>query len=274
MSTQDAPGPIPFAVEFFWSHSPNLSFDPKVIAAAVASESEIGAVATSEHVVSLDGLAQRFNAEIPPVLLFSSIFEVEPERTDIPQQDQAQWWWLQGRQSEALAAMKFGMGMSEMVVGKFAAEYPPRLFLDIYAAAIRAFIREYRPEVVHILHSNAVYFAPELLAEFDSGQYRPVDLACNIRVFNIAGATEDEFLVDSLGLHVFGLPDVQMHAIGSDRKEVTDMVWATCNYLLDYGDVFNDGDTLGERYYRCQHEHALVSPSREVIDINDGSRDT
>lgn len=77
--------------------------------------------------------------------------------------------------------------------------------------------------------------------------------------------------MDSLGLFLFGLPDVQVHAHSVDRGEVESDIWSLAHYLLDNGDVIENGDTVGEHHYRCQHENALIGPPREVLDINIGA---
>ena len=78
---------------------------------------------------------------------------------------------------------------------------------------------------------------PETLAADD------VDGIVNVRFFTVAG--DDEAMVlDTLGLHVFGLPDLQCHFRDRDPGEIAGLLYATALYVFDSGDVIADGNTI------------------------------
>jgi hypothetical protein len=95
----------------------------------------------------------------------------------------------------------------------------------------------------------------------------------NVRLFTVS-ADEDERVMDTRGLAPFGLPDVQIHFRDLDPGALAGLLYATASYLLDAGDVIEDGNTIpgpdGDEHWRCEHEDALVAPARRVIDVDPG----
>jgi hypothetical protein len=100
-----------------------------------------------------------------------------------------------------------------------------------------------------------------------------LDGLINVRYFSVAndpGAT----VMDTLGLHVFGLPDVQCHFRNREPSEIATMLFSTAAYLFRSGDVIADGNTIsgpqGHERLVCFREPALLEPRRLVIDVDLG----
>ena len=98
--------------------------------------------------------------------------------------------------------------------------------------------------------------------------------AINVRLFRIEGG-ECECLMDTMGLGVLGLPDIQCHFRDLDCRAVANKLYGVAVHLFQNGDVVQDGETIpglevGENWC-CQHEMALVGPERVVLDLNPGS---
>jgi hypothetical protein len=107
---------------------------------------------------------------------------------------------------------------------------------------------------------------PELFAAGD------LDGLINVRYFAISN-DPGAMVMDTLGLHVFGLPDVQCHFRDREPGEIAAMLFSTAVYLFRSGDVIADGNTIsgpGDERLVCFHEHALLAPSRRVIDVDLG----
>jgi hypothetical protein len=100
-----------------------------------------------------------------------------------------------------------------------------------------------------------------------------LDGLINVRYFSISN-DPGAIVMDTLGLHVFGLPDVQCHFRGREPGEIATMLFSTAAYLFSSGDVIADGNTIsgpqGDERLRCFHEPALLEPAREVIDVDLG----
>lgn len=108
---------------------------------------------------------------------------------------------------------------------------------------------------------------PELFAAGD------LDGLINVRYFSVAN-DPGVMVMDTLGLHVFGLPDVQCHFRDRQPGEIATMLFTTAVYLFQSGDVIADGNTISgpraDERLVCFHESALLAPSRRVIDVDLG----
>jgi hypothetical protein len=92
----------------------------------------------------------------------------------------------------------------------------------------------------------------------------------NVRLFRVEDG-DGELVMDSLGLHALGLPDVQCRFRSIDPGDMAPVLYNTAAYIVDHGDVIGDGHTIagprGDERWRCRHETALIGPDRTVIDI-------
>jgi hypothetical protein len=108
---------------------------------------------------------------------------------------------------------------------------------------------------------------PEQLVKGD------LDGLINVRYFSISN-DPGAMVMDTLGLHVFGLPDVQCHFRDREPAEIAVMLFSTAGYLFRSGDVIADGNTIsgpqGDERLICFHEPALLEPRRPVIDVDLG----
>lgn len=108
------------------------------------------------------------------------------------------------------------------------------------------------------------------------GERRHPDLAAgglNVRLFRVEdGRHPGESLMDTMGLALLGLPDVQCHFHGLEREHVAHVLFSTAAYLFEHGDVIADGHTVpgpdGQSRWACRHEPALAAPERTVLDLD------
>jgi hypothetical protein len=80
-------------------------------------------------------------------------------------------------------------------------------------------------------------------------------------------------VVDTRGLAVFGLPDLQCHFHSLGMEQMFPFLCDLGVYLFENGDVIESGHTipgLDGTNWRCRHENSLVPPTRIVLDINPG----
>lgn len=102
----------------------------------------------------------------------------------------------------------------------------------------------------------------------------PVYGFTNVRLFNLQG-TDGEMVMDTLGLGALGLTDLQMRFRGLEASDVAGLLHALAAYLLDNGDVIDNGHTVQglspDDRWTCMHDMALVAPERVVLDIDPGT---
>lgn len=140
--------------------------------------------------------------------------------------------------------------------------------LSALNAVIRILVAQTRPVLIHWPQSQRVV-DPDVEADDLGG-------AINIRLFGVDGDPE-ALVMDSLGLYLFGLPDVQCHFRDREPAEIAALLHSTASYLFDSGDVIDDGNTISGSQdldptsaYACFHESALIAPHRQVLDIDLG----
>jgi hypothetical protein len=128
-------------------------------------------------------------------------------------------------------------------------------------------------EVVGITGPTALSW-PQSQRVGDPEQFASGDLdgLINVRYFSISN-DPGAMVMDTLGLHVFGLPDVQCHFRDREPGEIAAMLFSTAVYEFRSGDVIADGNTIsgpGDEKLVCFQERALLAPSRRVIDVDLG----
>jgi hypothetical protein len=175
--------------------------------------------------------------------------------------DVSQTWDWDGAEA-AVADCRYSLLVTEM----FGAANPPRTRWSAMSGVVAELSRLTLPLVLSWPQSQRVG-DPTLFTADD------LDGLINVRYFNIAN-DPGTMVMDTLGLHVFDLPDVQCHFRDRQPGEIAEMLFATGAYLFRSGDVIEDGNTIsapnGDERLICFHEPALLEPTRQVIDVDLG----
>lgn len=92
----------------------------------------------------------------------------------------------------------------------------------------------------------------------------------NVRSFNISNDPGAQ-VMDTLGLGIFGVPDLQVHFRDLDNNALAELLYNIGIYLMRQGNVIDDGHTVPglnpDTSWPCQHEDSLIGPDREVVDL-------
>jgi hypothetical protein len=133
---------------------------------------------------------------------------------------------------------------------------------------LNAAITSLRPVAIWAPHAQQLILPQAILDNH-------LETFVNVRVHNIEGI-EKAILLDTIGLHVFRLPDLQCHFKRLDPSEVANVLYNTAAYILEQGDVIDDGNTITgvtpTDKWRCQHEMAILDPQRVVLDVDTGRK--
>lgn len=125
--------------------------------------------------------------------------------------------------------------------------------------------------------SGKLFEAEEIRCNQIEGPDRFIRYAVNVRFFTIEGS--EDMLVDTLGMNILFLPDLQYHFHSLDPNWVVNHAYNVASYLLTSGneidsgetvDGIKDGDMDSNIQWKCQYEDALIQPKRPVLDINTG----
>lgn len=163
-----------------------------------------------------------------------------------------------------------------LVTDLMAAGLPHRARLDLFQRALDAIVGTLRPRAIHWQPAGKMVDPVRFLAAMRSSDRTERDLlALNVRMFNVANEGSGDIVMDSLGLGALGLADVQMHYRDLEPDAVARLLFNLAAYLLEKGDVIEDGHTIGglapDQKWRCRHEDALVPPARVVLDVDPGA---
>ena len=153
-----------------------------------------------------------------------------------------------------------------------ALEYKERL--ELFQSAL-AGILEALPALAIHWRPTGQFVKPQRFLESyeEGGSSRFFAGSLNVRFYNISNSAGD-MLMDTLGLAALGLPDLQCHYRGLVPGEVAALLANTGYYIFENGDVIENGHTVegikaGSKW-RCQHEEAMLKPSRVVLDLDPG----
>ena len=159
-------------------------------------------------------------------------------------------------------AVDVGVLVTEMLVTGWSAQDR----VDALTRVVVELARQTRPVVVSWPRSQRVSDPDTLVGD-------GLDDIVNVRFFTVAG-DEPAMVLDTLGLHVFGLPDLQCHFRDREPGEIAGLLYATALYVFDAGDVIADGNTISgpssDERYVCRREMSLLEPRREVLDVDLG----
>jgi hypothetical protein len=241
----------PLVVELWYAEAPDLG-DPRLLQALrsqwAATELQLGSIVVPH--------GDRASPLLTVIMMASPMGEGGKALPDVTQT----WDWA-GAEA-AVSASRSSLLVTEM----FGDGRTPQERWRAMSGVAAVLARITRPTVLSWPQSQRVG-NPELFAAGD------LDGLINVRYFSIAN-DPGVMVMDTLGLHVFGLPDVQCHFRDRQPGEIATMLFTTAVYLFQSGDVIADANTISgpgvDERLVCFHEPALLAPSRRVIDVDLG----
>ncbi|SDT14814.1 protein of unknown function [Friedmanniella luteola] len=245
---------LALVAELWYPEAPDLG-DPALLAALRAVRP-----GTEQQEGSLSVPHPLADPELPP--LVTVVLPGSPlgqEGKTLPDVSQT-WAWADAE--AAVAPCRSSVLVTEVLAaGRTAAERVTSL-----GEVVAVLVAHTAPRALHWARSQRVSDP----ATFGAGD---LDGVINVRMVGDA-RDEDALAMDTLGLHVFDLPDVQCHFRDREPGEIAELLFATAVYLFDTGDVIEDGNTIsgtdGEGRYVCYREASLLDPARLVLDVDLG----
>lgn len=129
-------------------------------------------------------------------------------------------------------------------------------------------------EAIYFQPSGKMFTRDKIANHRIPQENRFIYFAVNARFFNIQGT--DNHIVDTLGMGLLGLPDLQYHFHDFNPNFVVNHAYNVASYLLnseniiengDHIDGISDGKTDVNVRWKCHHESSLIQPVRPMIDI-------
>ncbi|WP_165898537.1 DUF4261 domain-containing protein [Tumebacillus sp. BK434] len=261
-----------YQVELFFDERPELDQEAlrKSLKARVGivEPLETGEQSTDLLAFFLHNHAVEFKGGQVPVQTAMHLVEGPPNFDKLAPALGQSFHWTGAR--EALAGCRYTMLIHDL----WAIAMPYKARMELFHQIVQAVMEIAKPRALYWPLSQLLTEPGDYLA---SQELEPKDLlngAVSLRFFHVDGRP-GEMIVDTLGLAVHGLPDVQCHFAGLDPNEVGSHLYNIAHYLFDHGDLIEDGHTIegtmpGEKW-RCRRELSLVGPERVVLNLDTGT---
>jgi hypothetical protein len=168
--------------------------------------------------------------------------------------------WSWDRAADAVENAGYAVAVTDLLSGGVERD----LRLAMLAELVRVVIAVHPPLGIHWLPAQRIV-EPQLPADL-------VSLAYNVRFFPM-GLRDGELLMDTRGLEMFGLPDVECRFFELPPDFMASRISTVARYLWEHGDVFADPDSidgLGGEPWRTKRNRATARPDRPVLSLKAG----
>lgn len=229
----------------------------------------VGSAAVSAGFAARDYEAQFQDGKVPVQLMISECDEFQADRID--DMKRSQMWDCKEERDRILSECKYHVLAHDMLGGGLPSRVRANMLMDYLEALLELYPS---CEAVYFLNSGKLILADEIRAKEVAGLKRFIRFAVNVRFFNIMG-TEDS-VVDTLGLSLLYIEDIQYHFHDMDPNWVVNHAYNMASYLLENDAPMKNGDTIDGMaegrivqniQWKCHFEDALIAPERAVLDV-------
>ncbi len=141
--------------------------------------------------------------------------------------------------------------------------------LEFFQKFLCAVVKATRPTVIYFRNSEKFIKPDGFLEACDKEQGDFLHGAMNIRLFNIG---DGEVLMDTFGLHAFGLADFECRFTRKyDPGEIAGVLTNIAYYVFETGDLIRSNSTIqgvGKNpIWKTQYKDAMAEPKRLVVNV-------
>lgn len=178
---------------------------------------------------------------------------------------QQNWDWEEGN---ALAGKcQYQISVSDLMTRPL--NYKSRT--ELFTAFISSIVKTTQPDVVYFLPSQKLINPRFFSDKIDVKDGKNLEGFINVRLFNITDGHSGELIMDTLGLHLLGLPDFQIRFSSFEPGLMAGLLWNCAYYLFDKGDILKSGNTImglgADSKWRVERQTSLLEPQRMVITV-------
>ncbi|GAA4346575.1 hypothetical protein GCM10023185_01020 [Hymenobacter saemangeumensis] len=188
------------------------------------------------------------------------------EKAEIaPEALQQNWYWEEV--ATVAATCKYEVLASDFMTRTL--DYKSRLTLFMNFLAVLT--RTTNPQAVYSVGAQRLIEPNDFVESWTNASQQALNGLVNVRLFNISNGAASEILMDTVGLHLLGLPDFQIRFSNLDESAVGQTLWNYAYYVYEHGDIITDGSTIQgltpQSKWKCERQLALVAPERVVIHL-------
>jgi hypothetical protein len=174
------------------------------------------------------------------------------------------WHWREAK--EETAKCKYELVVSDLMSRTLGYKQRNELFQKFVMAVSAAL----KPKAIYFPTSEKIVEPHQYHAIMASEGIECLYGLLQVRLYNLP---DQSMLMDTLGLHAFGLPDFQFGFKGHDPSVVAGLLSSYAHYIFGYGSVILNGETVegteeGSRW-KCLYDVAMLPPARNVLTINE-----
>ena len=178
---------------------------------------------------------------------------------------QQNWHWNEA--SDSAKSCKYEVLVSDFMTRTL--DYKTRF--NLFAYFLSAVTKATSPLVVYSITSQKLVKPADVINSMASQENRYLESFINVRLYNISNSDSGDLLMDTLGLHLLGLPDVQIRFANLNESEIAGLLWNYAYYIFEQGDVIENGNTLlglePNSKWKCERQLSLTAPERLVINV-------
>ena len=218
---------------------------------------------------ALEHIGHFSNGQWPVQVSVMPCEEFHPEKSDEMKRSQM-WDCLQDR-DRILSECKYCVFANDILCGAL----DPLERADFDMDFLEALLELYPTcEAVFCVNTGKLILSDTVRNRTASGLDRYIRYVVNARFFNISGTSDH--VVDTLGLSLLYLEDLQYHFHDMDPNWVVGHAYNVASYILANRRPIKDGDTIDgvadgrinqSIQWKCRFEDALIKPDRGVLDI-------
>ncbi|HEX8659625.1 MAG TPA: DUF4261 domain-containing protein [Hymenobacter sp.] len=178
---------------------------------------------------------------------------------------QQNWHW--DKAAEVVEACKYEVLLSDFMTKGLNYKIRVDLFMNFLAAVTQVA----EPQAIYSVCAEKIISPIDIDDFWGTAEQRTLHGIVNVRLFNISNGEPGDILMDTIGLHLLGLPDFQILFNDLDESAVSQLLWNYAYYIYEQGDTIEDGNTLqglnpGSKW-KCERQVAVVAPERIVIHV-------
>ncbi len=256
-----------YAVELLFRTRPSGDGAVEALARELGGEAEVtpanGALARIEEVLE---------HATPPLPEWLVLPPTQRKEERVAASLEQSWWWPEARHASADA--RWSVSIADR--NNRTTDYRRRL--GHCQRIVVALIDALSPVAVHWIPSQQLLEPTQFATALrEDGFGAPLPGGLNVRFFRLefdGPASDQEYLMDTVGLTQLGLADLQCHFRGLDPEDVSRTLYETACYEYDHGAILGEGDTVqGPRpddRWSCSQSSSLAPPERALLDLNPG----
>ena len=208
---------------------------------------------------------------IPPQLMITGCSERKKDFID--EMTVSQMWDCQEDRERILSECSYQVCAVDMLAANM--YYKERA--DLLMNFLEALVEMYPAcEAVYFASSGKMFTVEKIKNHRIPRDRRFLYFAVNVRYFNIQDSAD--MLIDTLGMNILFLPDLQYHFHGMEPDWVVNHAYNMLSYIYDHENPIENGDPIdgvnssngnmdASVQWMCHYEDALIQPARSVIDI-------